>query len=74
MAYWNHFSKRRYAEILFSSVKVGEKFRQDKFDKNGRRRKDIIMVKTGKLEYQEFRNKRKYSVYHSDFNVSSFAI
>lgn len=70
MSRWNHFAKRKYRKIQFDSVQIGKKFRKDCFDGKGKRRPDIIMVKTGSLTYQEWRSKKNYTVGHSDFDVS----
>jgi hypothetical protein len=65
MAYYNHFGKMKYEQLLFSQVGVSEKFRMDKF-KNKRRRKDVICVKTGDLSYYELKSKKEYSLAHLD--------
>lgn len=73
MAYWNHFSERKYKEILFTDLKIGYKFRSD-FFKDKRRRKDIICVKTGEMEYIEERSKKvhTFKLYPENYKVSSF--
>lgn len=71
MSRWNHFHTKKYATVLFADVPVGSKFRRDAF--NGkRRRKDIICIKTGELEFMEQKSKSKHKVYHDKFNVCSF--
>ena len=50
MARYNHFAVAKYPVIKFNSLPIGEKFRND-FFKNGRRRADIICIKTGDLSY-----------------------
>jgi len=45
----------------------------DKF-RNGRRRLDIIMIKTGRFSYKEQKSKKEFALYGSNFDVSSYAI
>lgn len=73
MAYWNHFAERKYKEILFTDLKVGEKFRKDFFNGN-RRRKDIICIKTGEMDFIEERSKKvhTFKLYPENYKVSSF--
>jgi len=72
MSYYNHFSKEKYKQIMFSSLNVGDKFRQDFFSK-GRRRANIICIKTGELGYIEERSKKKHTLYSAEnYQVSSF--
>jgi len=72
MAYYNHFSNYKYKQIMFSSLNVGDKFRQDFFSKV-RRRANIICIKTGELEFVEERNKQKHILDSTEFyQVSSF--
>jgi len=59
MSWYNHFSDYKFKRIAFSSLGIGEKFRQDFFS-NGRRRVDIICIKTGELSYVEQRNKTEH--------------
>ena len=42
--------------------------------KNGRARHDIVMIKTGELNYEEFKSKHKYSLIHSRINVYKYEI
>jgi len=73
MAYWNHFAKNKYKQIMFSSLNVGDKFRKDSF-KNKRRRTDIICIKTGELSYMEERSKKEHTLFSVDkLTVSSFS-
>jgi len=72
MAYYNHFSKEKYKQILFSSLAIGDKFRQDFFSK-GRRRADIICIKTSELEFIEIHNKQKHILCSAEiYQVYSF--
>jgi len=72
MSYYNHFSQNKYKQILFSSLNIGDKFRQD-FFKNRRRRTNIICIKTGELEFIEERNKQKHILFSTNlYLVSSF--
>jgi hypothetical protein len=73
MAYWNHFSPKKYTSIKFMDLNIGDKFRND-FFKNKRRRADIICVKTGELTYIEQKSKKehKYLFVNSDTDVYSF--
>ena len=71
MARYNHFSKNRYAQVIFSSIGIGEKFRMDK-RKDGRLRADIIMIKTSALSYMELKSQKEYTLVHGNFEVSSF--
>lgn len=73
MARYNHFSKCKYPSICFSEIDIGKKFRMDKH-KNGRARHDIVMIKTGELNYEEFKSKHKYSLIHSRINVYKYEI
>lgn len=72
MARWNHFGKPKYRQILFSDVKVHEKFRNDLF-KNKRRRSNIIMVKTGNLSYKELKSGKEHTAVSDTFIVSHFS-
>lgn len=57
---------------MFNSLNVGDKFRKD-FFKNGRRRSNIICIKTSEFEYVEQKSKEKYTIVHSaNFEVRSF--
>ena len=72
MARYNHFGLQKHKQIMFLSLEVGDKFRQD-FFKNGRRRKDIICVKTGELSYIEEKSKKEHTLYSAEiYQVSSF--
>jgi hypothetical protein len=71
LARYNHFSPQVYQSVWFYEIKIGEKFRSDKF-KDGKRRKDIIMVKTGNLSYKELRSDKEYNLISSEFIVSSY--
>lgn len=72
MARYNHFADLKYKKIMFSSLKIGDKFRQD-FFKNNRRRTDIICIKTAELSYMEERNKKQHILYNAEnYQVSSF--
>lgn len=72
MARYNHFAKQKYKQIMFSSLNVGDKFRND-FFKNKRRRTDIICVKTGDLCYIEERSKKEHTLYSAEmYQVSSY--
>ncbi len=73
MTHYNHFANQIYKQIRFSEVGIGEKFRMDKF-RNGRRRLDIIMIKTGRFSYKEQKSKKEFALYGSNFDVSSYAI
>lgn len=71
MARWNHFSERIYKQVLFSSLNVGEEFRED-FFKNKRRRKDIVCIKTGNLSFIEKKSKVEHKLHFDDgYEVSS---
>lgn len=59
MAYWNHFAEEKYKEVKWSDIPIGGKFRKDFF--KGKRRSDIICVKTGELTYYEQRSKKERS-------------
>jgi hypothetical protein len=65
MAYWNHFSERKYQQIYFKSLNVGDKFRVDRF-KQKRRRKDIIMIKKSDTEYYEFKSGKYYKYFSKE--------
>ena len=72
MARYNHFSERKYKQIPFSSIGIGDKFRQD-FFKNKRRRADIICVKTGDLSFIEERSKTEHTLKHvENYMVSNY--
>jgi len=70
MARYNHFSANKYKQIMFKSVRVGGKFRRD-FRKSGRRRTDIVCIKTSKSTYMEEKNKKEYKLYCEDIYVVS---
>ena len=61
MAYWNHFSDRKYGRIKFQTLSVGDKFRQD-FWQGKRRRLDIICIKTGPDCFVEQKSKREHTI------------
>lgn len=65
MAKYNHFSKQKYKAILFSSLATGDEFRND-FHSKGRRRMDILCVKTGLLRYIEKRSKKEHTLINAD--------
>lgn len=69
MTRWNHFAPIKYARINFSELKIGDRFRND-FWHRGRRRADIICIKTGELSYIEQRSKRE----HTLFSVSNYTV
>ena len=72
MARYNHFSEHKYKQIMFSSIGIGNKFRQD-FFKNRRRRADIICVKTSDLSYIEERSKTGHTLENAEnYTVSSY--
>lgn len=72
MARYNHFSDRKYIQILFSDLKDGDLFRKD-FHAAGRRRKDIVCIKTGLLKFREVRSKKEHSVHSfENLKVSSY--
>jgi len=73
MSNWNNFVNRRYKEVLFSELKIGDKFRNDFFD-GKRRRKDIICIKIGDMEFIEERSKKihKFKLYPENYKVCSF--
>lgn len=74
MSRYNHFSPIKYKPVPFDEINIGQKFRKDLF-KGNIRRKNIIMIKTGLLSYQEIKNKKQYTIIHSDnFIVSSFDV
>jgi len=71
MSYYNHFSKNKFQPISFISLKIGEKFRND-FFKNGRRRADIICIKTSELTYIEQKSKKEHKfIFVDDKNMVS---
>lgn len=73
MSRYNHFSKKIYLDVLFSDVQIGSLFRND-FHLGGRRRKDIICVRTGELTYIEQSSKKEHTIHSVDnFTVSSYA-
>lgn len=71
MSRYNHFAPNKYDTVCFGEIKVGEKFRMDKF-KDGKRREGIIMIKTSALSYQEFKSKKECRVMHTAFEVSVY--
>jgi hypothetical protein len=71
MSRYNHFAKTKYSTVSFGCIKIGEKFRLDKF-KHGKRRPDVIMVKTSVLSYKEVKSRKEYSVVHAEFEVSVY--
>jgi len=73
MAYWNHFSESKYEAILFNSLKIGEKFRNN-FWKGKRRRRDIICIKTGELSSIEEKSKKEHTMMFlpDNYYVQSF--
>lgn len=74
MARYNHFSLKKYVQISFSDLNVGDKFRNDFHDKNTkRRRRDVVCVKTGYLTYEELRSREPRSFFKEDANVSSYS-
>lgn len=63
----------KYEEIGFNELSVGDKFRRDFFNKGtGRRRKDIICIKTGNLSYIEQRSQIEYKFRIECVPVRSF--
>jgi hypothetical protein len=71
MSYYNHFAFEKYLAVGFADLKVGDKFRKDLF--NGKkRRRDIIMIKTGDLSYIEQRSKKEHILFTPNIYVSSF--
>lgn len=70
MARYNHFSTQKYKELNFHSLAIMDSFRMDKRDGN-RRRKDILMIKTGPLTYREVKSKKEYTLLNTDIIVHS---
>lgn len=65
MAYWNHFSDKKYNQIKFSSLNIGDKFRNDFF--NGKRRRtNIVCIKLSGTEYQEFKSKKIHKFFNAE--------
>lgn len=72
MAHYNHFVNHKYKQIMFSSLNIGDKFRKDFFLK-GRRRADIICIKTGELAFIEKRSKKEHKLYSAEvYQVSHY--
>ena len=72
MSYYNHFSNKKYKSILFSSIPINGKFRNDVW-KGKRRRKDIIMIKISDNSYMEQKSKKVYNiVYPEKLEVYSY--
>ncbi len=73
MARWNHFSEKKYQEVKFTDLKIGDKFRKD-FHLGKRRRTDIICIKTEEHKYIERRSKTPHWFVFLNDNVlvSSF--
>lgn len=72
MAYYNHFTGRKYKQIRFNDVPIRGRFRSDFF--NGkRRRKDIICVRTGELTYKEEKSGKERSYHHIDDNTMVYS-
>lgn len=74
MAYWNHFAEHKYQPVDFKNLSIGDKFRKD-FFKKGRRRKDVICIKTGDLSFIEEKSKQEHKLHHmppTGFEVRAF--
>jgi len=68
MSRYNHFGLQKYIEINFKDLDIAHSFRLTKFD-GKRRRKDILMIKTGPLSYMEVKSKKEYTLFSSDLSV-----
>lgn len=71
MTRYNHFSERKYNQICFSNIQVGEKFRMNKW-KGNRARRDLIMIKDSELAYHEFKSQKEYRALKPKFEVSNY--
>ncbi len=70
MSRYNHFAPLKYAPINFNTLKDGDKFRMDKW--KGKRRRSVIMKKTGDLTYMELKSKIEHKLYYSDITVYKY--
>ena len=55
MTRYNHFGKEKYKSIAFSSLKVGDLFRNNLWN-NKKRRPNIVCIKAGNNTYAEKRS------------------
>lgn len=51
MARYNHFSNEKYVALNFKDLEICDSFRLTRYE-GKRRRKDILMIKTGPLSYR----------------------
>ncbi len=73
MSWYNHFSEYKYKllDLKFCELPIGDSFRMDLFDlKTNRRRREILMIKTGELEYMETKSKRIHTVSRGYFEIN----
>ncbi len=75
MSRYNHFADKKYKTILFSDVRIGDKFRIDKRSKKTRTlRSNVVCIKTGELSYMEFRTKVEKVLFHTlNYEVSHYS-
>ncbi len=79
MTRYNHFAKKKYAQIPFSMLKVGDKFRKDfGHSDNGYKRtkyrRDIVCIKKGDTSFMELRSKVYYQYNDAGFTVSHYSV
>lgn len=73
MSRYNHFGTSKYKSISFNDVKIGDRFRMDKF--NGKRRRaDIIMIKISETSYKEVKSGKEYNLNSTSVMVSDYKI
>ncbi len=71
MARYNHFAQKKYPQISFAELSIGDKFRTDTWE-GKRARRDIVMIKTSTHLYQEYRSHKEHTLVNPEKKVSDY--